>query len=177
MKDYILNSGLKLGALYVLLTAISYIMGVEFSLNESWSIIKGIVPYAFLIFLVVNYKKMVGGFLNFKDTFTITIGSIAAGAFIGTFFSILLYNFLAPDFAAQLKDASVQKMIMEFEKIPESSSMYEMMESIIEQTEEEDVYSVSNQSLAFFYSLFFHIIISLIIAAFVKKDKPIEISE
>ena len=43
------------------------------------------------------------------------------------------------------------------------------MESLIEQTQEEDIYSISNQASGFFYSLFFHIVISAIIAAFIKK--------
>jgi hypothetical protein len=55
--------------------------------------------------------------------------------------------------------------------------MYGIMETLIEQTEKEDIYSISNLASAFFYGIFFHIIFSLIIAAFVKKDKPIEISE
>ena len=177
MKDYILNSGLKLGLLYVFLAAFSFLMGVEFSLNEVWSIVKAITPYFLLVFFVLHYKKLLGGYISFKETFTVTLGSIVAGAFIGTFFSVILYNFLAPDFAAQLKDASIQKIVVELESIPESSSMYDIMETLIEQTEEEDIYSPSNQALAFFYGLFFHIIISLIISAFIKKDKPIDISQ
>ena len=56
--------------------------------------------------------------------------------------------------------------------------MYSVMETLIEQTQEEDIYSISNQASALFYSLFFHILFfSAIIAAFIKKDKPIEISE
>ena len=90
---------------------------------------------------------------------------------------ILLFNFIDPDFAVLLKDATIQKMFVQLEELPESNPMYGVMETLIEQTEKEDIYSISNLASAFFYSIFFHIIFSLIIAAFVKKDKPIEISE
>jgi hypothetical protein len=115
--------------------------------------------------------------LSFKETFTVTIGSIVAGAFISTFFTILLFNFIDPDFAVLLKDATIEKMVVQLEELPESNAMYGIMETLIEQTEKEDIYSISNLASAFFYGIFFHIIFSLIIAAFVKKDKPIEISE
>jgi hypothetical protein len=118
-----------------------------------------------------------GGYISFKETFTITLGIAVAGAFISTFFSILLFNFMDPDFAVLLKDFTIEKLIVQLDQLPESNPMYGVMETLIEQTQEEDIYSVSNQASAFFYSLFFHIIISAIIAAFIKKDKPIEISE
>lgn len=177
MKDYILSSGLKIGALYIFLTVFAYVMGVDFHLNVSWSIIKPIIPYCLLFFFVLRYKKLVGGYLSFKETFTVTIGSIVAGAFISTFFTILLFNFIDPDFAVLLKDSTIEKMVVQLEELPESNAMYGYMENLIEQTEKEDIYSISNLASAFFYSIFFHIIFSLIIAAFVKKDKPIEISE
>lgn len=177
MKDYILKNGLILGALNVILLLLSYTLGVDFFLNDSWSIVKPIIPYILLIYFVINYKKLIGGFISFKETFTVTLGTAVCGAFIATFFSILLFNFIDPDFAVLLKDATIEKMVVQLDQLPESNPMYSTFESLIEQTQEENIYSASNQGSAFFYSLFFHIIFSLIIAAFVKKDKPIEISE
>ena len=177
MKDYILKNGLILGSISIILLVASYAIGVDFFLNDTWSIIKGILPYIVLIFLVIEYKKLVGGYISFKETFTVTLGITVAGAFLSTFFSILLFNFIDPDFAVQLKDFTVEKLAVQLDQLPESNPMYSVMETLIEQTQEEDIYSISNQASALFYSLFFHIIFSAIIAAFIKKDKPIEISE
>lgn len=177
MKDYILKNGLILGSISIILLVASYAIGVDFFLNNTWSIIKGILPYVVLIFLVIEYKKLVGGYISFKETFTVTIGITVAGAFLSTFFSILLFNFIDPDFAVQLKDFTVEKLAVQLDQLPESNPMYSVMETLIEQTQEEDIYSISNQASALFYSLFFHIIFSAIIAAFIKKDKPIEMSE
>ena len=126
--------------------------------------------------LVINYKKLTGGYLTFKETFTVAIGISVAGAFISTFFSILLFNFIDSDFAILLKDATIEKLVYQFDNIPEGNSMYSIMESLIEETQEEDIYSISNQASGFFYSLFFHIVVSAIISAFIKKDKPFDIS-
>ena len=177
MKDYILKNGLILGSISIILLVASYAIGVDFFLNNTWSIIKGIFPYVVLIFLVIEYKKLVGGYISFKETFTVTIGITVAGAFLSTFFSILLFNFIDPDFAVQLKDFTVEKLAVQLDQLPESNPMYSVMETLIEQTQEEDIYSISNQASALFYSLFFHIIFSAIIAAFIKKEKPIEMSE
>ena len=177
MKDYILKNGLILGSISIILLVASYAIGVDFFLNNTWSIVKGILPYIVLIFLVIEYKKLVGGYISFKETFTVTLGITVAGAFLSTFFSILLFNFIDPDFAVQLKDFTVEKLAVQLDQLPESNPMYSVMETLIEQTQEEDIYSISNQASALFYSLFFHILFSAIIAAFIKKDKPIEMSE
>ena len=177
MKDYILKNGLILGSISIVLLVASYAIGVDFFLNNTWSIIKGILPYVVLIFLVIEYKKLVGGYISFKETFTVTLGITVAGAFLSTFFSILLFNFIDPDFAVQLKDFTVEKLAVQLDQLPESNPMYSMMETLIEQTQEEDIYSISNQASALFYSLFFYILFSAVIAAFIKKDKPLDISE
>ena len=177
MNDYILKNGLILGSISIILLVASYAIGVDFLLNDTWSIVKGILPYIVLIFLVIEYKKLVGGYISFKETFTVTLGITVAGAFLSTFFSILLFNFIDPDFAVQLKDFTVEKLAVQLDQLPESNPMYSVMETLIEQTQEEDIYSISNQASALFYSLFFHILFSAIIAAFIKKDKPIEMSE
>jgi len=177
MKDYILKNGLILGSISITLLVASYAIGVDFFLNDTWSVIKGILPYVVLIFLVIEYKKLVGGYISFKETFTVTLGITVAGAFLSTFFSILLFNFIDPDFAVQLKDFTVEKLAIQLDQLPESNAMYSVMETLIEQTQEEDIYSISNQASALFYSFFFHIIFSAIIAAFIKKNKPVEMSE
>ena len=177
MKDYILKNGLILGSISIILLLASYAIGVDFFLNDTWSIIKAILPYVVLIFLVIEYKKLVGGYISYKETFTVTLGITVAGAFLSTFFSILLFNFIDPDFAVQLKDFTVEKLAIQLDQLPESNPMYSVMETLIEQTQEEDIYSISNQASALFYSLFFHILFSAIITAFIKKDKLIEMSE
>jgi len=177
MKDYILKNGLILGSISIILLVASYAIGVDFFLNDTWSIIKAILPYVVLIFLVIEYKKLVGGYVSYKETFTVTLGITVAGAFLSTFFSILLFNFIDPDFAVQLKEFTVEKLAVQLDQLPESNAMYSVMETLIEQTQEENIYSISNQASALFYSLFFHIIFSAIIAAFIKKDKPIEMSD
>ena len=97
MKDYILKNGLILGSISIILLVGSYSIGVHFFLNDTWSIIKAFLPYLILIYFVIEYKKIVGGYISFKDTFTVTLGISVAGAFLTTFFSILLFNFIDPD--------------------------------------------------------------------------------
>ena len=172
MKDYILKNGLILGSISIILLVGSYSIGVHFFLNDTWSIIKAFLPYIILIYFVIEYKKIVGGYISFKDTFTVTLGISVAGAFLTTFFSILLFNFIDPDFAVQLKDFTVEKLALQLDQLSESSSMYTILENLIEQTQKEDIYSITNQASSLFYSLFFHIIFSAIIAAFIKKDNP-----
>ena len=51
-----------------------------------------------------------------------------------------MYNYIAPDFAAMLKQATLDKLFVQLEQLPEGNSMYGVMETLIEQTEAEDIY-------------------------------------
>ena len=79
--------------------------------------LKAYFTLCFLIYFVIEYKKIVGGYISFKDTFSVTLGISVAGAFLATFFSILLFNFIDTDFAVQLKDFTVEKLVLQLDQL------------------------------------------------------------
>ena len=168
MKDYILKNGLILGAVNVILLFVAYSIGVDFILNSWWGFIQFLVPLFFLIYLCVEYKKIVGGFINFKSTFFLVFGLLAASGFIHTFFSIILYNLIDVDFAVLLQEATIEKTINLLEGLGSES----MIEESIEALESQNNYSAKNLTTGYFFGLPFQAILALIISAFIKKDNP-----
>ena len=175
MKDYILKNGLVFGAISIILNSASYSLGVDFFMSPALLISKIVVSV--LVFLSLNFRKIVGDYISFKDTFSVSLGIAAAGSFISTLFLILLFNFIDSNFAVLIKQATIEKLIMSLEQIPEGNAFYENIENSIEEIENTNLYSVTNQWKALIQEIFSYSVICVILALFIKKDKPIEISE
>jgi hypothetical protein len=158
---------LNLGGVNVILLFVAYSIGVDFILNSWWGFVDFFVPLFLLIYLSIEYKKIVGGFITFKATFFLTFGLLIASGFIATFFSVLLYNFIDVDFAVLLQEATIEKTM----ELLESLGSESMMEESIEALESQNNYSTKNLATGYLLGLPFQAILALIISAFLKKDK------
>jgi ABC-type multidrug transport system fused ATPase/permease subunit len=170
MKDYIFKNGLFLGALSIFISLISYILGVDFKLSIGWNFIELIAPLIFLIFLIKEYKKINSGYLNYNQSFIVCFGLLATSSFIHTFFKILLFNYIDPLYAITLQEATIQKLI-EF-MIEFFSS--DVIDELVAELESQNSFSISSLTKGFTSSLFFFVLLSLIIAFFIRKNPPIE---
>ena len=177
MKDYILKNGLVFGAISIILNSAAYSLGVDFFMSLTLYISKIVLYVTVLVFLVLNYRKIIGGYISFKETFSVTLGITAAGSFISTLFIILLFNFIDSNFAIMLKEATIEKLMMSLEQIPEGNALYEYTENSIEEIENSNIFSVTNQWKQLIQEIFSYSVISVILALFIKKNKSIEISE
>ena len=177
MKDYIHKNGLVFGAISIILNSASYSLGVDFFMSPALLISKIVLYVTVLVFLSLNFRKIIGDYISFKDTFSVSLGIAAAGSFISTLFLILLFNFIDSNFAVLIKQATIEKLIMSLEQIPEGNAFYENIENSIEEIENTNLYSVTNQWKALIQEIFSYSVICVILALFIKKDKPIEMSE
>lgn len=170
MKDYIFKNGLILGAFMIFISLTSYIMGVDFKLSLIWNLIELITPLVFLIVLINQFKKINLGYLNFKNSFIVCFGLLAASTFIHTFFKILLFNYVDPSYGIILQEATIQKLIV----VMSDFFPDDVIDELIVDLESQNSFSVSSLSKGYTSSLFFFVFLSLIIALFVKKEAPIE---
>jgi hypothetical protein len=177
MKDYILRNGLVIGAISIILNSAAYSLGVDFFMSPTLFITKLVLYIAVLILLVLNFRKIIGGYISFKETFSVSLGIAVAGSFISTLFIILLFNFIDSNFAVLIKEASIEKLMMSLEQLQEDNAFYENIENSIEEIEKTNIYSVTNQWKALIQEIFSYSVISAILALCIKKDKPIEMSE
>src|SRR5690606_22063747 len=86
-----------------------------------------------------------------------------------TLFTYLLFNFIDTDFAAALNQISMEKAeeIMRKFGVPEAD-----IEKALEQSRNQNNYSLGKMLLGFFIYCIFSFIFALIIAAIIKKKQP-----
>lgn len=103
-----LKYGLLIGLVQVVLTLITYLMGVEF-MSKWW--IGTLILVLAIVFLVVAGKKLRsenGGFISFGNLFILVWIVFCTSFAVGTIFNILLYNVIDPNLAANMVEIIIE---------------------------------------------------------------------
>lgn len=168
-KSISTNYGIILGVILSLITVFAYAFMLE--LFTKWWL--GI---SLLIIVVVagtmaaaKSKKLLEGYISFKDAFTSYFITVLVGTLISTLVGILIFNFIDPEAAITLHDMmqdSVRQM-MESLGAPQASIDKAMVAAA-----ETETYSIGSQFQQFAINLLIFCVIGLIVALAVRKKDP-----
>ena len=168
MKDFVFKNGLVLGAIQVVMLFVSYIMGIDFMMQTWWGVLQFLVSLGLVVYFAIDFRKLQGGYATFKESFSVLFGMYAAAGFILTFFNILLYNFIDLEFAEMAKEVIIEKTYQMMEGFGASETM---VDEAIEEIEKQDSFSIASLAKGYVFGLPVYIVISLILAAFLKRNK------
>ncbi|RKE95012.1 DUF4199 domain-containing protein [Ichthyenterobacterium magnum] len=170
LKSSAINYGLYLGLFLASVTILAYAIQIEL-LTQWWlGIIMLIVIIGFGIFSTSKSKKMLNGFLTFKEAFSSYFITVAIGVLISMLVSIILFNFIDPDAAITLKEKMIEKTaeMMQNFGAPEDA----IADTITKMEEQEGQFEIVSQLKSNAFYLVFHAVIGLIVAAIMKKANP-----
>jgi hypothetical protein len=170
IKSSAINYGLYLGGSLALITIIMYVINIELMVNFWINLL--LLPLLIIGFGVFSTAKSKGineGFLNFKEAFSSYFITIAIGILISSLLSIILFNFIDPDSAIQLKELAIEKSINMMEGF---GAPPEAIAKQVEAMESQDSFSIGTQLWQVAQSLIFFAVIGLIVGAIMKKSNP-----
>ncbi len=169
IKSSAINWGLYLGVVLSLFTVLGY-MNLDLYTKWWYGIIMLIVIIVFGIISSMKSKKILNGFISFKEAFSSYFITIALGFIISTVISIIIFNFVDPEAATTLQEKiiDVQVQMMRRFGAPEDA----IAQAVTKLEEQDNMFSIGNmlQSLAF--QLIGYSIVGLIVALVVKKNNP-----
>ena len=168
LKEYILKNGLVLGAIYVCLELIKYLLGVALFINNYIGIISLLLTALVPIYYVIEYKKSYDGYIDFRTAFSICTGILIASGIILLVFDILLFNIIDPGFSSQLLDLTINTAVGQLESFGMSD---EQISSTIEVMEAEANFSPINMLKGFGFTIVGYTLFGVIVAAITKKNK------
>ncbi|OYQ38020.1 hypothetical protein CHU92_06875 [Flavobacterium cyanobacteriorum] len=161
--------GIIIGVISIIISAIMY--ATDLSLFTKWWV--GIVLFFINLILgivaVGKAKASQGGFISFKETFTTFFIAMAIGAAISSTFMFILFNFIDPG-AKDIILENVKEMTVNM--MQEIGSSTEDIKKTVEKLDETDNFSFASQLQSYMWGLLLYIIIGLIVAAIMKKNKP-----
>jgi MFS family permease len=130
-KSLIINFGIYLGVATVLISLMTYALGMHLDPHWSVSVISGILFIGLIVFGIKKYKEINEGFLSWGQGVKIGVGIAIVAALIGTIYNYLFMTFLEPDFLSQMMEVSNQKLLdqgqteEQIEAINEMSSAFQ----------------------------------------------------
>ena len=169
VKSIALNYGLYLGGILALITVAIYAIDLNLMANMWLGIGMILFIIGMGIFATAKAKSAFDGFLSFKDAFTAYFITTIVGVTISSLFSVILYNFIDPDAAEQIKQITVDATIamMEGWNLPP-----ENIAKAVEEIEKTNPYGILTtlKNLVFWFVI--QAILGLIVAAVMKKSNP-----
>jgi MFS family permease len=130
-KSLIINYGIYLGVATVLISLITYALGMHLDPHWSISLVSGILLIGLIVFGIKKYKELNNGFLTWGQGVKIGVGIAIVAALIGTIYNYLFMTFIEPDFINQAMEVSNQKLLEQgqtqeqIEAINEMSSAFQ----------------------------------------------------
>lgn len=161
--------------IYGLLSALASILFfVALYLNGADTFMKPIayfsyvIPIVFAVIAAVKTKKT-EGYLPYSKALKTIFGILVISSFCLSLFSFILNNYIDPAFAERMLQLTIQKaqeMMQKF-NVPQAE-----IEKQIKTMMSMEMYSFTSIMKGFVYQCIFLFLLSLIIAAIVKKNKP-----
>ena len=165
-KTSAINYGLYLGALLSIISVVIYAVNLDL-FTEWWlGIILFILVIVYGIVSALKSKKILDGFISFKQAFASYFITIAVGTLIATVVGIAIFTYIDPEAATYLNE---QILILSKQTMERFGAPQEVIQAAIEEASTKNNFSLGMQAQAFVFRLAIYAVIGLIIALIVKK--------
>lgn len=177
-KSKAINFGLIGGIISIILSLISYFMGTQLVTNFWMGIIFGLASLGVVITLLAMspnaFKKANGGFATFQEAFRESFITAVTISVIGLIFGFIFFTVIDPGYGDEMNELIKETTVERMEKWGAEDAQIEKQ---IAKMEKNDRFSIPGMLKSTMFGLIFYGVISLIIAAIVKKKKPELIEE
>jgi len=166
-KTSAIDYGLYLGALLSIISVVIYAVNLDL-FTEWWlGIILFILVIVYGIVSALKSKKILDGFISFKQAFASYFITIAVGTLIATVVGIAIFTYIDPEAATYLNE---QILILSKQTMERFGAPQEVIQAAIEEASTKNNFSLGMQAQAFVFRLAIYAVIGLIIALIVKKS-------
>ncbi len=160
--------GLISGLASVIFSLLLYLGGVKWFVNPV-AYAGLLIPVVIAVLAGLKQKKLNEGYLDFAAALKVVFTTFVIGTLISTLFSYVLFNFIDVPFREALTQETAEKTQQMMQKF---GAPQEQIDKAIEEMMKGNNYSFGKQMLGTAFFCIFWFVISLIIAAIIKKKKP-----
>jgi uncharacterized membrane protein YraQ (UPF0718 family) len=170
LKSSSTTYGLYLGLILAALTIIGYSVSLDLFTKWWFGIIFLLAIIVIGIISATSARKLLGGFISFKNAFTSYFIAIVVGVVISSIVSILIFNVVDPDAANVLQEKIIESQVAMLENF---GSPQEAIDKVVADIQASgNMYSIMNILKSIAFQLVGYSIVGLIVAAVVKKNDP-----
>ena len=161
-----LNFGLILGGISLVYSLMLFFLDMHYQGETATSLIGYILLIGLVLWAIMHFKKNNDGYISLSEALKTGVGTALISAIIVCIYTIVMIQYLDPEFLDKSIEYQKQKLIQEKPEIPleDVNKMFEM------QKEFSGPFIISG--FIIILNLFFGFLISLIVGLIVKKSKP-----
>ena len=161
-----LNFGLILGGISLVYSLMLFFLDMHYQGETATSLIGYALLIGLVLWAIMHFKKNNDGYISLSEALKTGVGTALISAIIVCIYTIVMIQYLDPEFLDKSIEYQKQKMLQENPEISVESvnKMFDM------QKEFSGPFIISGFIIIF--NLFFGFIISLIVGLIVKKSKP-----
>ena len=161
-----LNFGLILGGISLVYSLMLFFLDMHYQGETATSLIGYTLLIGLVLWAIMHFKKNNDGYISLSEALKTGVGTALISAIIVCIYTIVMIQYLDPEFLDKSIEYQKQKMLQENPEISLESvnKMFSM------QKEFSGPFIISGFIIIF--NLFFGFIISLIVGLIVKKSKP-----
>ncbi|WP_250631937.1 DUF4199 domain-containing protein [Rhodoflexus caldus] len=173
MNNTAIRYGLILAAIGIVSQLAIYMVNVELMASMSSGLIMLVISIVLIIYFARLLRQSRGGFATFREMFGDIFTMLMISALVGAIFNYILFNFIDPELATTIKNLTIKNSEAMFVKLGMSAEQIDLALAEIEKQDMSMTIGKSVQQLA--VSGIVYAIISAILAAILKKNKPEEV--
>ena len=161
-----LNFGLILGGINVVYGLMLYSLEMHYQGETATSLIGYALLIGVIFWAIKHFKKTSNGYISLSEALKTGVGTALISALIFSIYTIVVIQYLDPEFIDKSIEYQKQKLIQEKPEIPleDVNKMFEM------QKEFSGPFMIAG--FIIIVNLFFGCLIALIVGRIVKKSKP-----
>jgi hypothetical protein len=167
-KSAAINYGVYLGAITSLITITIYGIDIDLFTAPWLGVVLFILVVAFGAVSALNSRKLLGGFISFKQAFSSYFITIAVGTLMSSIVGVAIFTYIDPEAAIYLNE---QVLILTKETMERIGLPQEAIIAAIEEASKKDNFTLGAQTQAFVFRLVFYAVIGLIVGLIVKKTE------
>ncbi|MDN3668171.1 DUF4199 domain-containing protein [Echinicola jeungdonensis] len=165
-----LRTGLIIGLIMAAVTFVVYFANPTWLVSGWYGFIALVVFFALILYFGFQYRKFIGGYIDFGSAFQFSFITLIFTGIISIFFNILLYNVIDPSLPEVLAEQQLENAMVMIEKFGaadtmDSEQIDQMREGFLEG------FSVWGQIKSFGLALIIYAILALILGAIIKKKE------
>ena len=170
IKSSSINQGLYLGIILSAFTIIGYVVSLDLFTKWWFGILLLLLVITFGIISSMKAKKILNGFISFKNAFAAYFLTILIGIVISSIVSIIIFNVVDPEAAGILQEKIIENQMAMMERFGAPQEAIDQAMQDIEANG--SMYSMGNILKSVAYQLVGFSIVGLIVALVVKRKDP-----
>lgn len=163
--------GILAGVANILIIMVAYLTNPDLMFSYWLGTLTFLIPIILITLAALKHRQIQSGYVTFKEVFRTIFLVILIASTLLIAFDYIFYNMIAPDMMERVKEFSINKLEAYRETLGEQG-----YDAAIERIEQQDR-GVHTEAMSLAFFIIFYSLIGLIVAAIVKRKKPLALHD